>query len=251
MKNAHVKNVIYTLAAIIIMWAGWGIAYVAVKNEYVLPSFSSAMASFGKLLVSAAFWSAFSATLLRTAAAFFISLIFALPLSVLSLLSGAVRGILRPIVSAIRVVPTMAVILILLVWTSPAVAPIIVVVMVSFPMLYSLFLSAFGGVKEEYAELCRAYKISAKDRIFKIYLPLSLPQALDEGGVQLSFALKVMTSAEVLAKTYKSLGGMMSEAKMYVEVSELMALTVAVIIVGLAIELAFMGIKKLAIRWKQ
>lgn len=250
MKKAYIKNLIYTLSAIVIMWTGWEIAYLAVKNEYVLPSFSSAMKEAGKLLISSSFWIAFSGTLLRTAEAFLISLALALVLAVLSEINGAARGILRPLVSAARVIPTMAVILILLIWTTPSAAPVIVTVLVAFPMLYATLLTAFDGVNNEYLDMCRAYKIGIKDRIFKMYIPLSLPYTLGEGGAQLSFALKVTISAEVLSKTYKSLGGMMSEAKMYVEMSELMALTVIAVVMGCVIELIFLAIKKLAVRWR-
>lgn len=249
MKRAWLKNLIYTAAAVAVMWIGWAAAYKAVGNEYILPSFSSAAKSAGELLLSSSFWTAFASTLLRTAEAFFMSFIAALVLSVLSALNDAVRRILRPVMSAIRVAPTVAIILLILIWTTPAAAPVAVVVTVLFPMIYSSLLAAFDGVSKEYIELCRAYKIGVKDRILKVYVPQSLPYILSEAGGQFSFALKIAVSAEVISNTYKSLGGMMSEAKMYVEISELMALTIIVVAAGLMIELVFLGIKKLAVRW--
>lgn len=250
MKRNYIKNIIYTLIAIAAMWAGWLIAYRVIKNDYILPSFTSAVESAGELLSTAQFWTAFFGTLGRTAAAFCISFAAGLLLAVLSVLFKAARGIIRPIMSAVRILPTLAVILLLLLWTSPAAAPIIVVVLVCLPMAYNSFLSAFDAVSGEYLDMCRAYKIGLKDKIFKAYIPLSMPYMLDEGGAQLSLALKIMVSAEVLSKTYKSLGGMMSEAKMYVEISTLMALTLIVVIVGALLELAFQLIKTLAVRWR-
>lgn len=250
MKGSRIKTLIYTLAAMLIMWGGWAIAYASVKNDYILPSFSSAVSAMGGLFISSFFWKAFAFSLLRTVIAFLISFALALALAVLSKLIPAVRGILKPIVAALRVLPAVAVILLLLVWTSPAAAPVAVAAMVCFPMLYSAFLSAFDGVEGGLIEMCKAYRVSVKDRVFKAYIPLSLPYMLDECGAQLSLALKITVSAEVLAKTYISLGGMISEAKMYVEVSTLMALTLVTVAAGALIELAFFGIKRLAVRWR-
>ena len=52
----------------------------------------------------------------------------------------------------------------------------------------------------------------------------------------LSFSLKLTVSAEVLANTYQSIGGMMQEAKIYVEVPALFALTALVVIAGFLLE---------------
>jgi len=250
MKKRFPKSIIYTLIAIVVMWGGWSIAYAAVQNDYILPSFSSAIGAMGGLFTSAFFWRAFLFSLIRTLSAFIISFVLALALSIFSKLVPAVRGILKPIVAAVRVMPAVAVILLVLEWTSPSVAPVVVAALVCLPMLYSAFLSAFDGVDSGLMQMCKAYKISIKDRIFKAYIPLALPYILDECGANLSLALKITVSAEVLAKTYISLGGMISEAKMYVEVSTLMALTIVTIIVGALIELAFFGIKKLVVRWR-
>ena len=51
-----------------------------------------------------------------------------------------------------------------------------------------------------------------------------------------SFSLKLTVSAEVLAFTSRSLGGLMQEANISAEIAQMMALTLAVCLLGIAID---------------
>ena len=75
-------------------------------------------------------------------------------------------------------------------------------------------------------------------RVTTIYLPLSAPYILKEGGAALSFSLKLIVSAEVLSLTAKSLGGMMQDAKLYSEIPQLFALVGLSFLLGLILETA-------------
>ena len=65
-------NILYSLAAIVLMWAVWLIAGAAIKNEYLVPPFKQSATEFFLLLTKAFFWRAVGATLLRTLIAFLI-----------------------------------------------------------------------------------------------------------------------------------------------------------------------------------
>ena len=71
-----------------------------------------------------------------------------------------------------------------------------------------------------------------------IYLPLSAPYVLKEAGGALSFSVKLVVSAEVLANTWQSLGGMMQETKVYNEIPQLFALVAVSFLAGLVLEFA-------------
>lgn len=249
-ENKIIQNVLYSAFALFFMWAGWIIAYRAIANDYLFPSVGDAFSSCFALLRSGSFYAAFGNTLLRTLVSFAVSFLCALVFSVASYMIAAVRGVLKPIMAVIRTVPTMAVILLLLIWTNPKTAPVIVTALVSFPMLYASFLSSLDAVDPDLKQMSRVYCLSFKDKIFSMYLPLSAPYVFGEAGSQFSFALKVMVSAEVLSKTYRSIGGMMSEAKMYVEISELLALTMLVVLAGAILEIFCFALKKAIVRWK-
>ena len=145
----------------------------------------------------------------------------------------------------------MAVILMLLLWTTPSVAPVVVSALVLFPAVYAAALAGLDEAGEEYGELMRAFRVPLGRRIAKMYLPLAAPVLLRQAGGIFSLGLKVVISGEVLASTYRSLGGMMQEAKMYLEMPRLMALTLIVLLLGFVLEGACRLAYDLIVRWRR
>lgn len=231
------------------MWAVWIIAYFAEGNDYVIPSFWDTFAAMFSLFGGAEFWRAFGMTMLRTLISFALSFVLAAVLSSLAAASRPFNGIMRPVVAVLRSVPTMAIILILLLWTSPSAAPVVVSFLVAFPMVYSQFMAAFGGIDVRLAEMAKVYGVPASQRILKIYIPAVLPNILSQTGAVFSLTLKVMVSAEVMARTYVSIGGLMQDAKNFLEIPELFALTLVTVIVGGLLEWALSKLTLLTRRW--
>ncbi|MBD5632737.1 MAG: ABC transporter permease subunit [Clostridia bacterium] len=242
-------NIIYSAISIILMWVVWIIAYYCVKNDYVIPSFQDTFAALFKCFTEGAFWVAASFSLLRTLEAFLISFVIAVALAVFSALSKAFEAILKPVIALLRTLPTLAVILILLVWTNASVAPVIVTVLVLLPLIYARINAQLNGIDRGLTEMADVYKIKAKDRIFKIYLPLVSPNILSQTGADISLGLKVIISAEVLSNTYKSLGGLMQNSRAFLEMPRLAALTLVAVAMGLIIDLAVSQLARLTYKW--
>ncbi len=250
MKRAFLKNFALSAAAILVMILAWTVACFAVRNDYVLPSFVQTCKEVGRLLVEAQFWTAFGGTLLRTAVAFAVSLLLGVLLALIAGLWTWVRSFLSPIVSVLRTVPTMAVILMLLLWTTPRIAPVIVSLLVLLPAVYAATLSAVDEVTETYGDLARAFRIGTFRRLFRMVLPLIAPAILGQAGSIFSMGLKITISGEVLASTFQSLGGMMQEAKMFVQMPRLLALTLVAVLLGFLLEGLCYGAYRLLVRWR-
>lgn len=244
------KNALFSLLALVVLWAVWIVAYYIVRNDFLLPSFWETMKETGKLLGEGAFWRAFFNTFLRTLRAFLFSFATGVALAVAGAFCGGVRAFLAPVISVLRTVPTMAVILVLLLWTSPAAAPVVVASLVLMPAVYSAALASLVEVKAEYGELARAFGVGAGRKIFKMYLPLAAPPVLAQSGPVFSMGLKITVSGEVLSATYRSLGGMMQEAQMYLEMPRLLALTLVAVLLGFFLEGIFWAIGKRSARWR-
>ena len=97
--------------------------------------------------------------------------------------------------------------------------------------------------------MAQVYNISRRNRLFKIYLPLVLPNTLSQTGANISLGLKVTVSAEVLVNTAKGLGGMMQESSLSAEIANLAALTLAAVVAGLLLDIAFSQLKRLTYKW--
>ena len=238
MKKRIWVNLAQTLGAIAFLIVLWCAVYFLVGNELLVPAFSTCLKEAGKLLISGGFWNAFWRTLLRAFGAFGMAFVLAGIFAVLAYLLPMFERFFAPVVSALRSLPTLAVLLILLVWWGAGFAPVAVAFLSLFPMLYTGILAALIGIDKQLIEISRLQGTPIFRRVFRIYLPLSAPYVLREAGGALSFSLKLVVSAEVLAVTAKSLGGMMQEAKVFAEMPTLFALVAIVFVFGLILELA-------------
>lgn len=231
------------------MWLVWLVAYFAEGNEFVVPSFLATMESLGDLFATAGFWSALGYTMLTALAAFAISYLLAAICAAAATVSEFADGFLKTVIGFLRALPTLAIVLVLLVWTTPRAAPIIVSVFVLFPLIFSQLTAAIGGVGDDLKEVCKVYKISPRDRLLKVYLPLAAPPVLAQTGANYSLGLKVMISAEVLAATRQSYGMLMQTARLYADMPSLMALTLAAVIVGAVINISLSQFSRLTDKW--
>ena len=237
MKQLLWKNLWQSLAAIVFLIVVWVIAYFAVGNPLLIPPFSESMKEVGDLLLGKAFWIGFGMSLLRAWIAFILSFALAAIFAVIAYLYPSLSGFLAPIVSAFRSLPILAVLLILLSFLGNGKAPVVVAFLSLFPMLYTGILAALSGVDKHLIEVSRVQGTPLFRRVSAIYLPLSSPYILREASGALSFSVKLVVSAEVLAYTAQSLGGMMQDARMY-NLPQLFALVGVSFLAGLIVELA-------------
>lgn len=253
MKNFLVKrklDMICTICALAFIVLVWLVAYYSVRNDYIVPSLTDTAASFFGCFAEKSFYVGLGMTTLRTAEAFLLSFALAALCAALSLASRIFAAVLKPVMVILRTLPTLAIVLVLLVWTTPKTAPVIVTFLVLFPVMYAQMTAAAGDIGGELREMAQAYSIPKKERVFKIYLPLAAPNVLAQTGADFSLGLKVTVSAEVLASTWRSLGGLMQTARIYVNMPRLAALTVVSVILGLIFDIALSQFERISYRWR-
>ena len=147
-----------------------------------------------------------------------------------------------------RVMPTISVILLVLIWVKSKTAPILITFLVIFPMLYTTVLGAAEGVDKGLVEMCHAYRLSRRKILTSLYLPSMTPSILTGVSITLSFSVKLTIAAEVLSSTAKSMGRYMKEANAWVETDKLLAWTMVAIFLGFILEGLVLFVKKLYVR---
>ena len=155
---------------------------------------------------------------------------------------------MSPIVLLIRIMPTMSIILLALIWFNSFQSTILVAFCVIFPMLYTSFCDAIHGVDEDLIEMSKVYKVNKYNQIFKMYLPQTLPMALTGIKSSIGLNLKLVIAAEVLAQTANSIGVNMQLANIYLNTATLLAWTVVAIILGGVFEGIVLLIEKKAVK---
>ena len=116
-------------------------------------------------------------------------------------------------------------------------------------MIYAQFLTAFNSVPQGLINTANVFGLSKKDKLFKVYLPIVAPSVLSRVGSNLSFAIKLIISAEVISYTLISLGGMMNTATNYLNYARLGALTLCAVALGLIIEVVVDLVVKRLFKW--
>lgn len=245
MKRRVLLHVVYALAGVALLLVAWEIAFRLVANDSVVPSTGDCLKKAWGLLGKNRFWQYFGSTLKRVFLAFVISFFGAGVLAVFAYLAPVFGRILSPLISVLRSLPVLAVTLIFWLMFGREDTPIAVAFLSLFPMLYAGFSSALAGVDRELIVMSKVYNVPLGKRITALYLPSVTPYVVREGGAALSFALKLVVSAEVLAGTYKSVGYLMQDAKMALDMPLLFALVCVSAAAGLLLEYAAYGVVRL------
>lgn len=249
-KKVKILNLILPIASILAIIVVWIVAYYAVGNDSIMPSFSETLVTFFSLFAKGEFYLALGGTLLRTVISFVVSFVLAFGLALLSYKVWWVKKVLSPIVSIVRVLPTIAVVLLLLVWTNSFIAPIIVALLVVFPTTYTGVESVLSSIDEKQLEMCKVFGVDEKTVLKKVKIPQILPSTINIAGTALSLTLKLMVAAEVLSYTTDSIGNYLQLAKLYDNTVIMMALVLVTVVIGVVIEMVFSLISKKVGKWQ-
>ena len=243
-KSEKILNLIIPLISVLCIVVLWAIVALVVNNVYLMPGFFTTLTEVFRLFSTLEFYSAFLGTILRTLISFIMALSFALVLSFLTFENKRAKSAIAPIISIIRVLPTIAVVLLLLVWTNSFIAPIVVTFLVVFPTIYLNIESAIKSIDYDQVECSKAFGADDKYIFKKVVFPQILPNFFSAVGAGLSLNLKLMVAAEVLALTVNSMGNLLQLAKLYDQMVTMMALVLVTVIFGLIIEGVFSYISK-------
>ena len=243
-------NCIFPILVVAVIFLVWWIAAQAIDASLILPSPSESLRAFFAYFGEASFWRAIGNTMWRSLYSFVFSFVAAIVLALLAKRYRYARKLIDPFVAFIRSVPTMSVILILIIWLNPKIAPAVVAIIVIFPTLYSSFVAAVEAVDPKLVAMSAVYHVSKKDRIFKLYLPNMAPGLFEGSASGFSLNIKLVIAAEALAHTTASIGSMMNFSQALLETQELFALTIAAVLLSVLCEWAIRLVAKAVIRWK-
>lgn len=241
---------IITVACIIIIWS---VASAMVDSVYVLPNVPDTFSAFFSLVAgknSKTFYVSFLLTLSRTIIAFVCSFLIAFSLAYLSKKRPMSLKVVSPLISIIRALPTIAVVLLLLLWTNSFVAPIIVTMLVVLPTLYTNLYNSLCSVDDELVGMCTFFGVDKKETFKKVSIPLIMPSMFLSIGSGFALNLKLMVAAEVLAATANSIGFLLTYNNYNLEIASMLALVVITVIIAVLVEFVFSLLSKKVGKWK-
>ena len=196
-KTFTTNNYILFTFGIIFVFLLWFIFSFSIgKNNLYFPNPIETIKEVFRLLQKKFIYQSIGWTLLRTLIGFSISFVSAM---VFGLLAGNVKPIrtfLKPLITVLKSIPTAALVFLFLIMSGSRYAPIYIVFLLSFPILYESFVGGVDSITKYITDALRIDSQRKLDGLFKIKIPLAFPYVVV--GLASSFALSLKT--EVMAE---------------------------------------------------
>lgn len=206
MKAYTLKDRSYILISTVVLLLLWKVLALVVGKPIIIPSPEETFMRLVEIIISQNFLNAVFSTLIRVVTGFSISFILALILGLISAFVTPFYYLLKPIVLLQKSVPTMAVILLAIIWLDSEMAPILVGFLVIFPIIYSAVVQGVRDMDPQLIEMAKVYDLSLHTKIRRIYIPAIRSSLFAVISAALSLNLKITIAAEVLSQPNVSIG---------------------------------------------
>ena len=234
MKAVH--NILKT-AVIILFWLlVWEVAAYVIQQPLFLPKFTDVCKQFLLLFSEATSYVTALSTLVRILTGFLEGLLLGILLAVLSYRFPVLLSLLSPVITVIRSTPVASFIMLLWLIIGSGRLPTAIALLMVLPVIYSNVLAGLHALSPDLHEVCRLYRFPPL-KSFKVYVYPSVMPYFSPGAITaLGLSWKAGVAAEVLAHTKISIGNEIYFAKSYLEVEQLYAWSLVVILLSLILE---------------
>ena len=249
MKRLITSNAFVYTAGLIFVFALWClISFSRGEGSFIFPSPFATFEFAFTLLGKPYFYQCIGATLLRTLEGFGYAFILA---ATFGSLAGAIKPLQRffkPLMLVLKSAPTAAFVFVFLIISGSTRAPIWIVGLLAFPILYESFVAGINAVPKEIKWATRVDQASFMSSLLKIKIPLAFPYVAL--GILNSFALSFKTEimAEIITgSTDPGLGGYirMFKNENPTDLTPIFAIALVAIVIILLVDLLTFGFKKL------
>ena len=192
------KFVLFFLGVIFVIALWFLCALIFDKDGMIFPSPILTFAKFGELLGVPYTYQCLGYTFLRMLIGFALSFFLALIFGILGGNHPNIYQFLKPLMVTIKSIPTVALVFLFIVLIAPKNAPILVVFVICFPILYE---GIAGGVKNVDQDVLDASKVDGANyfkEVLYIKLPLAIPYIIVSIVSSFALSFKIEIMAEVI-----------------------------------------------------
>lgn len=199
MKKFTLNKHVFRILGIILFIVLWQIlSLIVAEQTFIFPGPVVTFKKAFELLNESYIYECLYNTMTRMLIGFIISFTLALLFGAIAGINTNIEELLKPTITILRSVPTATLVYLFLVIVGARATPLLIVVLISFPILYE---AVVGGIKTTPKELIESSKLDASSEfntLLRIRLPLSIPYIVV--GIASSFALslKIEIMAEVI-----------------------------------------------------
>lgn len=223
-----------------------------IDNEIIFPTIRSTIRGLMEIIGEPNFLIIIKHSLLRNVTGFLISLFLAIFIGILSSLSRIIYNMMVPIMNFFSSVPTMAIIILALIWLNNEFVPLFVGFIMVFPVLYEAVLNAILNIDQNIINMVQLYKVDKIVIIKDIYLPSIFINLGLIFTSTLGMSLKMVIAGEVLSQPKYGIGSNLQLQKTYLNTSKVFAWIIIILLISKILEYLLNRIMDLigTNRWK-
>lgn len=231
MKNKNTKLII--IIGFVILWE---IISKLVGSDIIIPDIKVICLNLIEIVLSNDFIKVVSHSLIRTLIGFFISVFLGITAGLISFLNGFLREFFKMSSKLLASVPTVAIILLILIWLRANPVSILIGVFMVFPIIYETVFSSIDNYDEKIIQMLNLYKVSMRKRIEKIYIPQILMDLSKILSSSISINFKMVIAGEVLSQPKYSIGTKLYFEKTYLNTAGIFSWIIIILFLSFCLE---------------
>ena len=221
-------------ALVVILWVV--ATSTGTTPESILPRITTVGNTLATLAQDGTIPSDLSISLIRVVEGYLIAAVIGITLGSLMGMSRIAREMLLPTITALRQIPLLAWIPLLILWCGIGeTSKVVFIVMAAFFPILSNTLAGVASTPLEYVEVARLNKLSRWKTFTRVYLPHALPQIQTGLKLGLGVSWMAVVGAELIAST-SGVGYRMSYARTLMQSDVVIAYMVVVGVVGIVMD---------------
>ncbi len=206
MKNSSMKDKKIIFISLLIIVGIWIFLSNKINNSIYLPKISEISREMLSIVKEKNFLLNILNSLLRSVISFSIALAISIMLGMLSGFNKFIYNFLYPINSIIKSIPTIAFILIALIWLNKNYAAYLIGIVISFPILYETTVNSIFNGNNDLNEMLESFKISLLDKILNVHIQSIIINISSIATSTFSLVLKVVIAGEVYGQPTYGIG---------------------------------------------
>lgn len=194
-----ISNKTYHFIGMILLFVLWYLLAIIIgKQDSIFPGPLETFKVAFSMLKTSYVYRCIIQSITRMLIGFIISFIFALLFGIIAGNNKAIKEILKPFITSLKAIPTACLVYLFIVLSGSRIAPMYIVMLISFPILYE---SISGGIENVDSSITNALLVDGASylkRNFRVYLPLALPYIAVGLASSFSLSFKIEIMAEVI-----------------------------------------------------
>lgn len=232
---------------LLLFW--WGITETGSVPALLLPGPAAVAERFMTLLASGELLHHAATSMLRVFSGFLISASIALALALLVSRSERLFDFLSLTLEALRVIPPLSLVPLLILWLGIDEAPkLAIVVLASFFPIYLSALTALSKARNDYRDLARIFGLSEKDAARHILIPGASPGIITGLRLGFGYAWRALVGSELIAAA-SGLGYLIEDASALARTDVVMVGILTIAVLGIICDKLFRIAAERAAPW--